>query len=53
VSFSIGWVYGVALIAMVEEGRLSLTMLRASNLALAFNEFRGMIANYSATGESF
>ena len=48
---SVGWVYGVAMIAVVEEGRLSLTFLRASNLVLAFKEFRGMIANYSDTGE--
>ena len=50
---SIGWVYGVAMIAVVEEGRLSLTFLRASNLVLAYKEFRGMIGNYSNTGEFF
>ena len=48
---SVGWVYGVAMIAVVEEGRLSLTFLRASNLVLAFKEFRGMIGNYTNTGE--
>ena len=41
------------MIAVVEEGRLSLTFLRASNLVLAYKEFRGMIGNYSDTGESF
>ncbi len=45
-----GWTYGIALSAVIEEGRMSLTFLRASDFNNAFREFRTIIANYTFTG---
>ena len=46
-----GWTYGIALSAVIEEGRMSLAFLRASDFNNAFREFRTIIANYTFTGK--
>ncbi len=43
-----GWTYGVSMSSSVTEGRIRVSFSRSSQLILAYNEFRQIIANYSS-----
>jgi Zn-dependent M16 (insulinase) family peptidase len=45
-----GWTYGVSISTSVEDGRMTLSFIRSSNIDNAFEAFRDIITNYTNLG---